>query len=344
MTAATTATTRMPPGCKRSHRSRCGAARAAGALLFALALTLQPPAVQAQAASAPAGRGVEVIVPYAAGGGVSAMARGFAAEAARATGQQWVVLNKEGGGGIVGFAALAQARADGATIVFSPASPLTNSPFINARMPFKGEQIEPVCQVFENVFAIAVRPDSPLQTLADLVARAKANPGAVSYGHAGPASIPHMSVAAVEKAAGVKFNGIPYRGDGPLLTDVLGGTLDFGALGISTLAGKNLRLLAVFADRRHPTLPEVPSITQLGYPAVSPGLNGLYVPAGTPRPVVAQLEATCKAVVGSAAFADFAKTLMQVPQFLDASAFKARIDATYKLNASLVPDLKLEKN
>lgn len=287
---------------------------------------------------------VEIILPYSAGGGVDAMARAFAREAARDTAQQWVVNNREGAGGVVGFTALSRAKPDGTTIMFSPASPLTNSPFVNAKLPFKASEIEPVCQVFENVFAIAVREESPIQTMTQLLARAQTNPGGVSYGHAGPASVPHLSMAALERATKVKFNPIAYRGDGAMLTDVLGGTLDFSVPAISSIGGKKMRVLAVLADKRQPALPDAPSIAELGYPVISPGLNGLYVPAGTPKTIVTQLEGICRKVTASPTYAEAAKGLLQVPAFLTAAQFKARIASTYKTHASLVPDLKLEKN
>lgn len=287
---------------------------------------------------------VEIILPYSAGGGVDVMARAFAREASRDTSQQWVVVNREGGGGVVGFTNLSRAKADGSTIMFSPASPLTNSPFVNSKLPFKAADIEPVCQVFENVFAIAVREESPIRTMTQLLAMASANPGGVSYGHAGPASVPHLSLAAIERATKVKFNAIAYRGDGAMLTDVMGGTLDFSAAAISSIGGKKMRVLAVLADKRQPALPDVPSVGELGYPVISPGLNGLYVPAGTPKAVVSQLEGICRKVTSAPAFAETAKGLMQVPKFLPAAQFKARIASTYKTHAELVPDLKLEKN
>ena len=212
---------------------------------------------------------IDVIVPYSAGGGVNNMARAFAVEAAKDMGQQWVILNREGGGGVVGFNALANARPDGYTIGFSPASPMTNAPFVNPKIPFRNDQIQPVCQVFENVFAIAVKPDSPITDLKDLIERARKAPKTVSYGHAGPASVGQFSIAAIEQAAHVQFNAIPYRGDGPALADALGGTIDFASLGVGTLAGQNMRVLAVFSKKRHPALPDVPSIAELGYPTVS---------------------------------------------------------------------------
>lgn len=298
----------------------------------------------AQTAPAYPAHPVEIILPYSAGGGVDAMARAFAREAARDTSQQWVVNNREGAGGVVGFTALARAKPDGKVIMFSPASPLTNSPFVNPNLPFKASEIEPVCQVFENVFAIAVREESPIRSLTELLARGQANPGGVSYGHAGPASVPHLSMAAIERATRVKFNAIAYRGDGPMMTDIMGGTLDFSVPALSSIGGKKLRVLAVLAEKRQPALPDAPSIAELGYPVISPGLNGLYVPADTPKAVVSQLEGICRKVTGSAGFIDSAKGLLQVPRFLPAAQFKARIAATYKTHATLVPDLKLEKN
>ena len=287
---------------------------------------------------------VQVILPYAAGGGVDAMARAFSREASAAPSQPWTVANREGGGGVVGFTALARAKPDGYIVMFSPASPLTNSPFVNPNMPFKSGEIQPVCQVFENVFVIAVREDSPIRSITELLARAQANPGGLSYGHAGPASVPHLSMAAIEKATKVKFNAIAYRGDGPMMTDALSGTLDFSVPAISSIGGKKLRVLAVLSERRHPALRDAPSIAQLGYPVISPGLNGLYVPAGTPKAVVTQLEGICRKITASTTFAENAKGLLQVPQYLPAAQFKARIASTYKMHAALVPDLKLEKN
>jgi tripartite-type tricarboxylate transporter receptor subunit TctC len=308
----------------------------------ALICTALTPLARAEETAYPA-KSVELIVPYAAGGGVGAMARVFATEAAALSGQPWVVINREGGGGMVGFSSLARAKPDGYTAVFSPASPLTNLPFLSASMPYQREQFEPVCQVFENVFAIVVLPNSPIHSLRDLVARAKAKPGSLAYGHAGQGSIPHLSVAAIEKHAQVKFNAIPYRGDAPAMLGLLGGAVEFSAIGISSLGGQDLRVLAVLSDQKHPALPDIPTVTQLGYPAISPGLNGVFVPASTPRAVRERLDGWCKAVTASAAFKDGAKKLSQTPQYLSAAAFKARIDGTYKANATLIPALHLDK-
>lgn len=310
----------------------------------ALVALLGPAPAMAQSTDTYPNTRLEVILPYAAGGGVDAMARAFSEEASKLTEQQWVVANRPGAGGTVGFSALAHAQPNGYTIAFSPASALTNAPFLISKMPFEAEQIEPVCQVFENVFAIAVTPDSPISSLGDLIQKAKADPGGVSYGHAGPGSVPHLSVIAIEKALGITLNGVGYRGDGQMLPDLMGGHVDFGAPAISSLGGKNLRVLAVLADKRHPALPDVPSMSDLGYPVTTPGLNGLYVPAGTPEPIVRKLEGLCKTIVESQAFTQASSNLQQVPAYLSAAQFKERLAATYKENEALTRDLDVKKD
>jgi tripartite-type tricarboxylate transporter receptor subunit TctC len=301
-------------------------------------------AVHAQPASDFPNKPVEMIVPYSTGGGVSAMARAFSLEAAQELGQQLVLIHRDGAGGVVGFSALARAKPDGYTIAFSPASPLTNAPFINANMPYRNEQFEPVCQIFENVFAVAVRPDSPLRSFEDLVTRAKASPGSIAYGHAGPASVGHLSLATVERAAKIKLNAIAYKGDSQALSDTLAGTLDFSALGVGTLTGKPVRVLAVLSQKRHPAMPDVPSITELGYPANSQGLNGLFVPAGTPRAIVDRYASLCLKVSTSPTFMERARGMSQVVSYLGSREFKTVIDNTFKAHQSLVPSLNLEKN
>lgn len=308
-------------------------------LLIAILLLCSAPILTAQDK-----RHVEVILPYAAGGGVDAMGRAFAREASLLTGQNWLVVNRDGGAGIIGFTALTRAPADGQTLVFSPASPLTNAPFLMKNMPYRNDQVEPICQVFENVFTLAVRQDSPIKSMQDLVAKAKLAPGTLSYGHAGNGSVPHLGVAVVEKELGIEFNAIPFKGDGALLPQLLGGQLDFAAPALSSIKGKGLRVLVVLSEKRHPSMPEVPSLTELGYPSVIPGLNGLYVPAGTPADTITKLQGLCEKVLETEGFKQTAQSLQQVPAFLNASQFKARIQKTYRLHADLVPRLNLEKN
>jgi tripartite-type tricarboxylate transporter receptor subunit TctC len=310
-------------------------------LMTAIAACLS---VAATAQDAYPAKNIELILPYAAGGGVDAMARAFAREASRLTQSPWTVVNRDGAAGLVGFTALANSSPDGYTLVFSPASPLVISPWITRTMPFRSERITPVCQVFENVFTIAVRTDSPIRSVPELIALARSNPGKLSYGHAGTGSVPHLSIAALEKSLGVRFNPVPYRGDGHMIPQLMSGELDFGTPAISSIGGKPMRLLAVLADKRQPGAPDAPAITQLGLPPVTPGLNGIYAPTGTPPAVLEKLQSVCQRVSESEDFRRSAQTLQQVPAWLNAAQFRQRIDETARTNGELIAPMNLEKN
>jgi tripartite-type tricarboxylate transporter receptor subunit TctC len=310
--------------------------------MFCLALELLSLHIGAQTAYP--SKTVELILPYAAGGGVDAMARAFAREAAKVTNSTWIVTNKDGAAGLVGFSALANASPDGYTLVFSPASPLVVAPFLSKSMPFELNKIQPVCQVFENVFSIAVRNESPIKSFADLIKLAKESPGKLNYGHAGTGSVPHLSVGTIEKTLGVQFNAIPYRGDGQLLPQLLGGDIDFAAPALSSIAGRNLRVLAVLSSEKQPGSPDAPTITQLGVGSVTPGLNGIYATAGTPQAIVEKLQDICAKVTHEEEFKKTATTMAQTPAYLNTQAFNQRLAEVSKTNSDIVKTMKLEKN
>ena len=286
---------------------------------------------------------VQLVVPYSAGGGVDVMGRAFAIELGRVLSAQFVVVNRDGAGGTIGFAQLASARPDGMTLAFSPASPMTNSPHMVKGLSYQFESIVPVCQVFENVFTVAVPPQSPIRTLAELVAAARAAPGTLRYGHSGLGSIPHLSMAALAGAAGVTMVQVPYRGDGQLVPQLVSGELDFGVPAISSIGGRGLRVLAVFSDKRHPGEPGVPTVTELGFPYIPPGLNGLYAPRGTPARILDTLEAGCEQATRSDAFRAQAQRLAQPVVFLRGADFTKRLAADYEQKGRLIRELGLRQ-
>ena len=287
---------------------------------------------------------IELILPYAAGGGVDAMARSFSREASKLTNTQWIVINKDGAGGLIGFTMLANGPIDGYTLIFSPASPLVVAPFLTKSMPFEVNKIQPVCQVFENIFTLAVRAESKIKTFNDLIKTAKENPGKINYGHAGTGSVPHLSVGIIEKTLGVQFNAIPYRGDGQLLPQLMAGDVDFGVPALSSIIGRNLRVLTVLSGQTQAGAPEAPTITQFGVASVTPGLNGIYANSSTPLHVITKLEEICAKVVTQEDFIKTANTLAQTPSFLNSHQFTKKIEEVSKINAEIVYTMKLEKN
>ena len=286
---------------------------------------------------------VQVILPYAAGGGVDIMGRAFAAELSRLLGQPFVVVNRDGAGGAIGFAALTSARPDGGVLAFSPNTPVTQLPHLMKALAYGFDSVVPVCQVFENVFAVAVTQSSPHQTLADLLAAARAAPGKFAYGHAGIGTIPHLSMAALANAAGVSLTQVPYRGDAPMLPQLMSGDLAVGVPAISSIVGRDLRVLAVFSNRRHPAYPEVRTVPEFGFPDIAPGLNGLWAPKNTPRPVIDELERACEQATQSAAFRERAAKLNQPVVFLRGADFAKRLAADYELKGRLIRELDLKQ-
>ena len=286
---------------------------------------------------------VEVLSVFGAGGGTDILARVYAAEMAKLLGQPFVVINREGAAGSIGFAALANSKPDGYTISFAPATPLVNSPHVIKNLSYGFDSIVPVCGVFDNVFAVVVLPSSPYKTLKDLLADARAKPGELSYGNAGLGSIPHLSMAALTRAAGVTMIPIAYRGDSGVLPQVMSGTLTVGIVAVSSIMGRDMRVLAVFNDHRDKAYPDAPAVTELGFPKIPPGLNGVFVPKGLPKPVFDTLERSCKQVVSTPAFLEAAKKLNQTVEFFTGAEYAKILKADYDFKGQLIKDIGFGK-
>ena len=228
---------------------------------------------------------IEMIIAFPAGSGVDVIGRAMGAAIAQQVGQSVVVLNRDGAAGTLGFGALAGAAPDGHSIAFGPTTPIANAPYLVKGVRYNVESFSYICQVFENVFAVAVGPQSKIKSVQELLAAAKDNPGKLTYGHAGIGTIPHLSMENLGDALNYKFNAVPFRGDAPLVPALLRGEVDFAAVGVSTIRPQPaIRALAIFADKRHPAFPDVPTVKELGVKtSVPPGHNGLFAPSGNFR-------------------------------------------------------------
>ena len=309
------------------------------AALLALAVALAPASRAAEPAYPT--QPVQVIMPFSAGGGVDIVARALSAALSQRLGQPFVVVTRDGAAGAVGFGALAQAKPDGYTLASSPATPMTNVPHLQKGLPYGFDSFVPICQTFENVFSIAVPLGSRYRALQDLLDDARARLGQVFYGSVGLGSIPHLSAEALARAAGVRFTLVPYRGDAPMLPHLLSGEIAFSSISISTIVGQDLRLLVVFGSRRDPHFPDVPASSEFGAADVSPGLNGLFAPRGTPEPILETLERSCAAAAESDAFRAQIERLNGRVAYLDRAAFTARLRADYEAKGRLIRELGL---
>ncbi len=286
-------------------------------------------------------RAIEVMIPFAAGGGVDLIGRAVAASLAEQFGQSTVVQNKVGAGGTLAFGALAAAAPDGYTIVFGPSTPIANAPYLVQGVRYNPESFEYICQVFENPFSIAVGPNSPYKTAKDLLAAAKDK--SLNFGHAGLGSIPHLTVENFADAMKIKVQHLPFRGDAGMLPVLIKGDLDFGAPALSSIRGNDqIRPLVIFADKRSPNYPDVPTAAELGVKtSVPPGQNGLYAPKGLPAEVKAALEKACVTAVKDPGVLKVAGNTGTPIVYLDGKQFHDQTVADYKFKGELIKRLGL---
>ena len=235
---------------------------------------------------------IRVVVPFPPGGTTDPVARLLAAKVSDNTGWQTVIDNKPGAAGAIGAAIAAKAPPDGLTWMITFDSHIL-SPAFTPNLPYSDSELLNVMLVGRAPHAVACHPDRPYKTIGDVVADAKARPGKVSVGLLS-ASGALLTTAYLQKANGFELNQIYYKGGGPTVQDVLAGVTDItvttlGALQPHFRSGK-LRPLATTGEKRAPTLPDVPTLGEQGlktYPTYS--WWGVYVPAGTPQPIVERL-------------------------------------------------------
>jgi len=313
--------------------------RRKGALVAAVALALI--ALEANAQKWPA-RPIEMIIPFPAGSGVDVIGRAVASALAEQSGQQVVVNNRDGGSGTIGFNALAAATPDGSTIAFGPTTPIANAPYLVKGVRYRVDSFDYICQIFENVFTIAVAPQSKLKSVEDLITAAREHPGKLTYGHAGTGTIPHLAVENFAEALKLKFQPVPFRGDAPVLPTLLKGDIDFGAPAVSTIHRQNFRPLLVFSQARHPAYPDVPIARELGtISEVPPGHNGLYAPSGLPIAARTALERHCVDAVKSDVVRQIITNTGQSIRYLSGADFQSQTVADYQFKGELIHRLGL---
>jgi tripartite-type tricarboxylate transporter receptor subunit TctC len=239
-------------------------------------------------------RPIKLIVPFPPGGGTDIISR-LVAEKLTALGWTIVVDNRGGAAGNIGLDAVAKSAPDGYTIGMGQASNLAINPALYPKMPFDPlKDFTPIVGVSAQPVILVARQDSPLRTLADVIAAAKAKPGALGIAQAGNGTVGHLAGEMLERRAGFQALQVPYKGAGPAMTDLLGGQvpLYFGSSGsvLSQLNGGKIRAIAVTSAQRLPVLPNVPTVAEQGYPGFEATTwLGLVGPAGMPADAVAKI-------------------------------------------------------
>ena len=288
-------------------------------------------------------RPITLIVPFPPGGVADNVARPVAQALSKQLGQTVIIENKQGAGGGIGMAFVAKAKPDGYTLLLalSSISVIPEADKVLGRAPmFQLDQLLPIARFTADPVVLAVRAESTWKTYAEFVAFAKANPKKLNYGSSGNYGTMHVPMEMLASGAGITLTHVPFTGAAPAVTALLGGTLDAVASGPSTVvqhvkAGK-LRVLANWGAERHPALPDVPTLRELGVATVYAQWSGLFAPAGTPENVLAALRKAARDAQDDAAF-KLAFTTLQTPlAYLDAPEFRVYWDADAKKMADVV--------
>ena len=242
-------------------------------------------------------RSIRLVVPFATGGTSEIVARSVANSLSTSLGQSVYVDNKPGGAGNIAMEEMKRAKPDGYTLMLGHVGTLAVNPALfGKKLPYDpNADFAPVTLVAKVPNVIAVSEKSSYKTLADLVADAKKNPGKINYGSAGNGSAGHLAMEYFSAEAGIDLVHVPYKGSGPMLTDLIGGQIQATFNGLPSLIGQikggALRPLAVGSAERSKALPNVPTISESGYKGFETSQwYGIIVPAGTPQPIIDKLQ------------------------------------------------------
>jgi tripartite-type tricarboxylate transporter receptor subunit TctC len=262
-------------------------------LAFALAAVLPFAAAAQSYPSKP----IRLIIPFPAGGPADIFGRFLSQGMSAQLGQPVVIENVSGVGGVLGVDRAAKSAPDGYTLVLNSSSSVSIAPFSMVKMPYDpAKDLTLITTVVRVPEVLSVNPSLPVNTLAELIAYAKANPGKVNFGSAGSGTITHLGGELLKVEAGVNLIHVPYKGAAPAVNDMLGGQVQMGIFDVPVVlshikAGK-LKALAITSAKRAPSLPDVPTTGEMGFPRViSDNWYGLVGPAGIPQSIAKRIHA-----------------------------------------------------
>jgi tripartite-type tricarboxylate transporter receptor subunit TctC len=293
-------------------------------------------------------RPIQVVSPFTAGSANEVVARIVLDQVSRQIGQPFVIENRPGGGGTIGAAAVARADPDGYTILLHSAS-LSSQVVLHRSLPYDSiRDFAPVAMFGIQPSVLVAAPSKGFKTVADLVAAAKAKPGALNYASAGIGSASHIAAERLRLAARIDVQHVPFRGPVEAFTEVMAGRIDFYFLPIApalpVIADGKVLALAVSTPQRAPLLPNVPTVAEAGYPAAEYLFwGGLAAPARTPRDVVNKLHNETNKALGMSALQEKLLKVGLQPELMSVEAFEKFVrddlEATIKLakSANIAP-------
>ena len=248
-------------------------------------------------------RTIKVIVPYVAGGAADITARVICQKLSENLGQSIVVENQPGANGMIGTAMVAKAPPDGYTLVVAASGPIVIAPALYPQMTYDPmKDLAPVSNLTVFQYAVAVRQESPIKDMKDLISLAKANPGTLSYGSTGIGGGGHLAGVRLEQVSGTKLIHVPYKGGAAIWTDLLGGQLSFTFEAVVTalpmVKSNKMRVFAVTSAKRATNLPNVPTLAELGFKDYDISqFQGMFAPGKTDPLIIQKLQTEIAKVV-----------------------------------------------
>ncbi|WP_439577395.1 tripartite tricarboxylate transporter substrate binding protein [Elioraea sp.] len=256
-------------------------------------------ALAASLLAAPAAAQVTMVIAWPAGGATDISGRIMQPVFAEALGEAVIIKNVTGAAGTIGTLEVARARPDGKTILITPVGPVMIQPQLRRNVGYTIENFTPICQVLDSPVIMMTPKTSGLRTLADVIAKAKTEPGAFPYASTGPGTIPHISMVAFERGAGISMNHIPYRGSGQVMQAFGEGSVTLFNDQSNLIRQYDLHPIAIFSAARSPDFPDTPTMRELGHDHVYSIWSGIYGPAGMAPDLVARFERACLATMAN---------------------------------------------
>ena len=270
---------------------------------------------------------LKLVVPYPAGGNADAIGRLVATRVATALNQSMVVENRAGAGGTIGAEAVARAAADGSTFLLAPVAILAITPHLR-RVPYDPEtDLLPVAMLSSSFGLVAARKDLPAATMQEFIALAKKEPGKFSFGSAGAATATHITGEIVHLKAGIKLLHVPYKGSSDALTDLLGGRIDlmYDPVALAQARSGNVKVLAVTSALRHPVLPNVPTLREIGLDIAGGSWFGVFAPKGAPAQVIVRMAGEIEKIITATDAREQMLKFSQYPDFRGPQAFARQV-------------------
>jgi tripartite-type tricarboxylate transporter receptor subunit TctC len=291
---------------------------------------------------------VRVIVNVAPGGVADVTARVLGARLTETLGQPFVIENRAGGDGYIGFEAVGRADPDGYSFLYSPGSSMMIAPHIVNRADLDPTKLlTPVVPTGRVSLYVLTHPNVPVSNFKEFLAYARANPGKLNYGTPGNGTSPHIATEVFNREAKVKMNHIPYKGAGPALKDLLGGVIDLTfdpGVGLAQAKAGKLRMIVIAGPTRHPDFPDVSTLEENGIRGVDGGPHfAFYATAGAPREAIERLNREVIRLMQEPQVRERFKALaVELAEPMTPAEFAAYVKSEYERYAKLIPELGIK--